>query len=77
MTLWSPTPRAVLAWALTVRVALVAGGRVADALFEVRYTDVDYDVFTDGARHVAAGESPYLRHGIMSRRTPTSSAVRC
>lgn len=47
--------------AAAVRLALVGAGRVVDTLWEVRYTDVDYDVVTDGAALVLAGRSPYER----------------
>jgi phosphatidylinositol glycan class M len=64
-----------LAVATCLRLVLIAYGQHQDINMEVRicgeleirfvqvkYTDVDYRVFTDGARHVYEGGSPYDRH---------------
>ncbi|KAL1526647.1 hypothetical protein AB1Y20_015351 [Prymnesium parvum] len=44
-----------------VRAAMIAFGAWQDDHFEVRYTDVDYTVFTDGAELVLGSQSPYRR----------------
>ncbi|KAG5457359.1 MAG: PIG-M-domain-containing protein [Olpidium bornovanus] len=67
-TAGAPPPRA--AWlsfrrlffaGLLLRLTLLIVGEYQDRHFPVKYTDIDYVVFTDAARHVIAGESPYAR----------------
>ncbi|VEN33713.1 unnamed protein product [Callosobruchus maculatus] len=50
-----------LYFSLTIRLLLIVYGNYHDTISEVKYTDIDYKVFTDAARHVAFGGSPYDR----------------
>lgn len=45
-----------------LRLILVAYANYHDRYFNVPYTDVDYKVFTDAARLITKGESPFDRH---------------
>lgn len=47
---------------LVIRLVLIGYGVYHDQMSTVSYTDVDYKVFTDAARHVLRLESPYERH---------------
>ena len=53
--------RRVLLLGAALRFALLCVGAWQDAHGRIRYTDVDYDVFSDAARAMAAGGSPVRR----------------
>ncbi|XP_074274561.1 GPI mannosyltransferase 1 [Silene latifolia] len=55
------TFRRVLVFSTALRVALIIYGDWQDSHMEVRYTDVDYLVFSDAAALVSKGDSPFKR----------------
>lgn len=56
-----PSTRAIIVLAFLVRCGFFLFGLYQDATMEVKYTDIDYYVFTDAARYVHNGVSPYAR----------------
>jgi len=54
-------PRSILLISAIFRVGLILFGEWQDTHVEVRYTDVDYLVFSDAASLMASGQSPYKR----------------
>lgn len=56
-----PSPGTLWRLAVGVRVVLLVFGWWQDAHMDVKYTDVDYRVYSDAAWMVANGESPYER----------------
>lgn len=55
------TARNVFIGGLLLRIGMLVYGLWQDAHMDVKYTDIDYNVFTDAARFVWDGNSPYLR----------------
>ena len=51
----------VFVLASLLRLVLLLYGLAQDAFSPLKYTDIDYFVFTDAARYVSRGKSPYAR----------------
>lgn len=54
-------PRTVFTVAIIFRAILLVYGFFQDAWSPMKYTDIDYFVFTDAARFLARGRTPYTR----------------
>eukprot|EP01080_Neovahlkampfia_damariscottae_P012091 gene12091-5584_t len=54
--------KSIFVVAITLRLLIILYSIWHDNTFEVKYTDIDYTVFTDASRFVVEGKSPYERH---------------
>lgn len=52
----------VISLAVFLRIVLLVYGEWQDRFLEVKYTDVDYWVFSDAAEAIRTGKSPFTRH---------------
>lgn len=55
------SPPTVFGLAILLRAALLAWGKYQDATSPLKYTDIDYLVFTDASAYLSRGLSPYTR----------------
>ncbi|GFF37060.1 GPI mannosyltransferase 1 [Aspergillus lentulus] len=61
MTSFFNSPPKVIGVSIALRAVLLVYGAWQDAHSPIKYTDIDYLVFTDAARYVSRGTSPYAR----------------
>jgi phosphatidylinositol glycan class M len=57
---WLPESRLLLI-GFAMRVILLVWGAIQDETMLVKFTDIDYFVFSDAARYLSEGKSPYDR----------------
>ncbi|KAH7079095.1 PIG-M-domain-containing protein [Paraphoma chrysanthemicola] len=55
------SPRAIFAASIALRITFLLYGLWQDANSPMKYTDIDYYVFTSAARFISNGQSPYAR----------------
>ena len=67
------TIHVLLLVSLLIRLCLLLYGEWQDRHFAVKFTDVDYYVFSDAAKLIVEGQSPYLR--LTYRYTPILSLL--
>lgn len=48
--------------AFAMRIGFLLYGNFQDVYCEVKYTDIDYQIFSDAAKYMWEGESPFKRH---------------
>ncbi|KAA6404281.1 MAG: putative GPI mannosyltransferase 1 [Streblomastix strix] len=57
----NPLIRTIFFGAFAIRLALIVYGLWHDSKMELKYTDIDYTVLTEGSKYAVEGQSPFYR----------------